>query len=157
MLSRALSSPGTCRTARWSLTGRLLARPRQTLVVYMGLMALPLLCSRLIEHGRAPDTPAAVVQQATRRDQRVVVATLETLPQCAAQAGLKAPTVILVGEVVALRRQVAACLLNPRGTDFQCADVENENSLGAAAQHAEHNGSAPCTRGKSMDATFSSS
>jgi uroporphyrin-III C-methyltransferase len=84
-----------------------LARPRQTLVVYMGLMAMPVLCQRLIEHGRAPDTPAAVVQNATRPDQRVVVATLETLPQQVAQAGLRAPTVILVGEVVALHKQLA--------------------------------------------------
>ena len=45
--------------------------------------------------------PAAVVQNATRPDQRVVVATPRTLPQEVAQAGLKAPTVILVGEVVA--------------------------------------------------------
>jgi uroporphyrin-III C-methyltransferase len=84
-----------------------LARPRQTLVVYMGLMALPTLCGKLIEHGRAPDTPAAVVQNATRPDQRVVVATLRTLPEQVALAGLKAPTVILVGEVVALHRQLA--------------------------------------------------
>jgi uroporphyrin-III C-methyltransferase len=84
-----------------------LARPRQTLVVYMGLMALPQLCEKLIEHGRAPDTPAAVVQNATRPDQYVVVATLRTLPQEVALAGMKAPTVILVGEVVALHRQLA--------------------------------------------------
>jgi uroporphyrin-III C-methyltransferase len=84
-----------------------LARPRQTLVVYMGLVALPQLCAKLIEHGRAPDTPAAVVQNATRPDQRVVVATLATLPQEVAKASLKAPTVILVGEVVALRSRLA--------------------------------------------------
>jgi uroporphyrin-III C-methyltransferase len=84
-----------------------LARPRQTLVVYMGLMALPRLCEKLVEHGRAPDTPAAVVQNATRPDQRMVVGTLQTLAQQVAQAGLKAPTVILVGEVVALHRQLA--------------------------------------------------
>jgi uroporphyrin-III C-methyltransferase/precorrin-2 dehydrogenase/sirohydrochlorin ferrochelatase len=84
-----------------------LARPRQTLVIYMGLLALPLLCARLIEHGRAPGTPAAVVQQATRPEQRVVVGTLQSLPQLAAAAALKAPTVILVGEVVALHHELA--------------------------------------------------
>jgi uroporphyrin-III C-methyltransferase len=83
-----------------------LARPRQTVVVYMGLLALPTLCARLIEHGRAAHTPAAVIQEATRPGQRVVAGTLESLPRQAAQAGLKAPTVIIVGEVVALRQEL---------------------------------------------------
>jgi uroporphyrin-III C-methyltransferase/precorrin-2 dehydrogenase/sirohydrochlorin ferrochelatase len=83
-----------------------LARPRQTVVIYMGLLTLPLLCARLIEHGRSAQTPAAIVQDATRPAQRVVVGTLESLPAQVAQAGLKGPTVILVGEVVALRQQL---------------------------------------------------
>jgi len=83
-----------------------LARPRQTVVIYMGLLTLPLLCARLVEHGRSPGTPAAIVQEATRPGQRVVVGTLESLPALAAQAGLKAPTVIVVGEVVAMRREL---------------------------------------------------
>jgi len=92
-----------------------LARPRQTLVIYMGLMALPVLCERLIEHGRAPGTPAVVVQQATLPEQRVVVGTLENLPRLVEQAGLRAPTVILVGEVVALQRQLAWFITQPSG------------------------------------------
>jgi uroporphyrin-III C-methyltransferase/precorrin-2 dehydrogenase/sirohydrochlorin ferrochelatase len=87
-----------------------LARPRQTLVIYMGLLALPTLCERLIAHGRAADTPAAVVQQATLPQQRIVVGTLQSLPQQVAEARLRAPTVILVGEVVALREQLARIL-----------------------------------------------
>lgn len=83
-----------------------LARPGQTVVIYMGLLGLPLLCARLIEHGRSGNTPAAIVQEATRPGQRVVVGTLETLPQQAIDAGLRAPTVIVVGEVVAMRQQL---------------------------------------------------
>jgi len=83
-----------------------LARPRQTVVVYMGLLALPVLCSKLIEYGRAAGTPAAIIQEATRPGQRVVVGTLASLPTQAARAGLRAPTVIVVGEVVALRQQL---------------------------------------------------
>ncbi|HYB52092.1 MAG TPA: uroporphyrinogen-III C-methyltransferase [Burkholderiaceae bacterium] len=83
-----------------------LARARQTVVVYMGLLGLPLLCAKLIEHGRSPDTPAAIIQEATRPGQRVVVGTLASLPNDALRAGLRAPTVIVVGEVVALRRQL---------------------------------------------------
>ncbi len=58
-----------------------LARPRQTVVVYMGLLGLPVLCAGLVAHGLSADTPAAVVQQGTTREQRVVTGTLRTLAQ----------------------------------------------------------------------------
>jgi uroporphyrin-III C-methyltransferase/precorrin-2 dehydrogenase/sirohydrochlorin ferrochelatase len=80
-----------------------LARPRQTIVVYMGLLGLPVLCQQLIAHGLPETTPAAVVQQGTTVKQRVVCATLATLPTQAITAGLKPPTLIIVGEVVRLR------------------------------------------------------
>lgn len=92
-----------------------LARPRQTVVIYMGLLALPLLCARLIEHGRSPQTPAAIIQEATRPGQRVVVGTLATLASDAQNAGLRAPTVIVVGEVVATRRQLDCCTSQATG------------------------------------------
>jgi uroporphyrin-III C-methyltransferase len=93
-----------------------LARPRQTIVVYMGLTALPVLCERLVEHGLAPDTPAAVVQQGTSRAQRVVTGTLSTLPGRAAQrARLKAPTLIIVGSVVKLRTGSPGSARTPDG------------------------------------------
>jgi len=85
-----------------------LARPRQTVVIYMGLLGLPHLCAQLIAHGRSPDTPAAVIQQATLPTQRVVIATLDTLAGRAAAEGLQAPTLILVGEVVGLHAELAA-------------------------------------------------
>ena len=53
-----------------------LARPRQTLVVYMGLLGLPALCDNLVAHGLPSTTPAAVIQQGTTHDQRVVTGTL---------------------------------------------------------------------------------
>jgi uroporphyrin-III C-methyltransferase/precorrin-2 dehydrogenase/sirohydrochlorin ferrochelatase len=81
----------------------MLARPSQTVVVYMGLMGLPLLCERLIGHGRDPSTPAAIIQQGTTPTQRIVVGTLASLPEQVARAGLRAPTLIIIGEVVALR------------------------------------------------------
>jgi len=84
-----------------------LARPNQTIVVYMGLLGLPVLCQQLIVHGLPAATPAAVVQQGTLRQQRVVCGTLETLPLLAFKAGLKPPTLIIVGEVVRLRDKLA--------------------------------------------------
>jgi uroporphyrin-III C-methyltransferase / precorrin-2 dehydrogenase / sirohydrochlorin ferrochelatase len=83
-----------------------LARPRQTLVVYMGLLALPTLCRELVRHGMPAATPAAVVQQGTTADQRVVTGTLATLPDAAAQAALQSPTLIVIGDVVAFRAKV---------------------------------------------------
>jgi uroporphyrin-III C-methyltransferase len=83
-----------------------LARPRQTIVVYMGLLGLPVLCAGLIEHGLSPDTPAAIVQQGTTRDQRVVTGTLQTLAQQVADAMLTPPTLIIVGDVVRLRERL---------------------------------------------------
>ena len=80
-----------------------LARPRQTIVVYMGLPGLPLLCAKLVEHGLPARTRAAVVQQGTLSTQRVVTGTLASLPRLVAKAKLHAPTLIIVGEVVRLR------------------------------------------------------
>ncbi len=83
-----------------------LARPRQTIVVYMGLVGLPALCAGLVAHGLAPGTPAAIVQQGTTREQRVVTGTLQTLAQQAAEAKLTPPTLIIVGGVVRLRERL---------------------------------------------------
>jgi uroporphyrin-III C-methyltransferase len=85
-----------------------LARPRQTLVVYMGLAALPTLCAELVRHGLAPATPAAVVENGTTPRQRVVAGTLSTLPQRAIAADVASPTLIIVGNVVAFRERLRA-------------------------------------------------
>jgi uroporphyrin-III C-methyltransferase len=83
-----------------------LARPRQTVVIYMGLGALAHICEQLQRHGLPADHPVAVVQQGSTADQRVVVATLADLPQRVADAGLVSPCLTIVGTVVALRQQL---------------------------------------------------
>ena len=80
-----------------------LARPRQTVVVYMGLLGLQKLCEQLIEHGMPPDMPAAVVQQATMPQQRVITGTLADLAERVEGSGLRPPTLVIVGDVVRLR------------------------------------------------------
>jgi len=80
----------------------MLARPGQTLVVYMGIMALAGLCRKLIEHGLPAATPAALIENGTYDHQRVMTGTLETLPAGAPDPVLAGPTLIIVGEVVAL-------------------------------------------------------
>ncbi|WP_028693683.1 siroheme synthase CysG [Pseudomonas cremoricolorata] len=84
-----------------------LVAPNQTLVFYMGLVGLPTICAELIAHGRASDTPAALVQQGTTRNQRVFTGTLANLPELVAQHEVHAPTLVIVGEVVQLRDKLA--------------------------------------------------
>ncbi|MBL0151855.1 MAG: uroporphyrinogen-III C-methyltransferase [Ideonella sp.] len=85
----------------------LLARPRQTVVVYMGVGTLPIICGKLIEHGLPADTPAATIERATRPDQRTVVGTVATLPSLALLHRVKPPALIMIGGVVSLREQLA--------------------------------------------------
>ena len=84
-----------------------LVAPGQTLVFYMGLVGLPLICKELIGHGRAAETPAALIQQGTTRQQRVFTGTLANLPQLVAEHEVHAPTLVIVGEVVSLREKLA--------------------------------------------------
>ncbi len=81
--------------------------PGQTLVFYMGLVGLPIICRELIAHGRSPDTPAALVQQGTTPQQRVFTGTLGNLTELVAEHEVRAPTLIIVGEVVCLRDKLA--------------------------------------------------
>jgi uroporphyrin-III C-methyltransferase len=90
------------------LDWEMLARPRQTTVIYMGLGTLPIICEQLMRHGAPPNTPAAVIERATCPDERVVDGTLETLPALAKVHEVKAPALIVIGGVVALHEQLAA-------------------------------------------------
>ena len=84
-----------------------LTSPGQTLVFYMGLVGLPVICERLIAHGCASSTPAALVQQGTTAAQRVFTGTLADLPAVVAAHEVHAPTLIIVGEVVRLHEKLA--------------------------------------------------
>ena len=84
-----------------------LARPNQTVVIYMGLIGLEQICAQLIKHGLDASTPAAVVQQGTTAKQKVVVADLSTLANKVVESELKPPCLIIVGHVVKLREKLA--------------------------------------------------
>jgi uroporphyrin-III C-methyltransferase len=77
-----------------------------TTVVFMGLESLPEVRDRLLAEGYSPDTPAAVVAHGTTPDQEVVVSDLASVAEDA--AGLSAPALVVVGEVVALRERLLA-------------------------------------------------
>ena len=84
-----------------------LVRPRQTVVIYMGLNALPDICRQLIQHGAAPSQPIAVVQHGTIATQKVLTGTLADLPQRVAESGFTPPSLIIVGDVVKLHESLA--------------------------------------------------
>ena len=83
-----------------------LAKPNQTLVVYMGLVGLRQLSARLIEHGMDPETPAATISRGTLEDQAVVAAPISGLAQAVEEADLPGPTTTIIGRVVDLRAEL---------------------------------------------------
>jgi uroporphyrin-III C-methyltransferase len=80
------------------------ATATDTLVLLMAAGALEEICRRLIEAGRSPDEPSAIVQWATTRDQRQVVAALRDLPALARAASIGPPATLVVGDVTTLAR-----------------------------------------------------
>ena len=74
-----------------------------TLAIYMGIARLPVIVGELLKYGKAPDTPAAIVERASLGEQRSVYATLGALEEARRHAGLEAPGLILIGETVAHR------------------------------------------------------
>jgi len=84
-----------------------LATAADTLVVLMGMRNLEGLVERILAGGRAPTTPAAAVMEGTLPGQRVVEAPLAELPRRVREAGLGAPAVVVVGDVVTLRETLS--------------------------------------------------
>jgi len=77
-----------------------------TLVFLMGVGNLPAIAARLMEYGRSPQTPVAVIRRGTIPEQKTVVGTLATIAGAAETAGIKPPAIIVVGEVVGLREKL---------------------------------------------------
>ena len=86
----------------------MLARPKQTVVVYMGVSTLPQVCAQLVAHGLPAGTPAAVIEKATLPTQRTICGTLSSLPALAAMNQVRSPALIVVGSVVSLHAALAA-------------------------------------------------
>lgn len=84
------------------LNWKALAHPNQTVVFYMGLHGAPTLCKEMVAHGLPASTPVALVEQGTTPQQRVLIATLDTLLDVINNEDIKPPTLIIVGEVVTL-------------------------------------------------------
>ncbi|TPG10218.1 uroporphyrinogen-III C-methyltransferase [Rhodanobacter glycinis] len=96
-----------CQSSRDTLDWTALAQERQTLAVYMGVAELGGLRARLIEHGRAPSTPFALIENGSRPDQRVITGTLANLAERAAFHAVHSPALLILGEVAALATSLA--------------------------------------------------
>ena len=97
---------GHRRQGEQDLNWEMLSHPNQTVVFYMGLENVQRICDSLKAHGRDPATPAALVEKGTTAEQRLFIGDLDTLPGIIAEHEVHAPTLILVGEVVALHHQL---------------------------------------------------
>lgn len=92
---------GGARDLDWPL----LAKDKQTLVFYMGLSSCATIREQLLTHGKAGDTPVALIERGTQPSQRVIRGTLDQLPELA--VGVESPALIMVGSVVTLADQLA--------------------------------------------------
>ena len=103
------------------LNWNMLAHDNQTVVFYMGLSGIQTICNELVSHGRDIKTPAALVEKGTTPQHRVFIGDLETLPSLVKKHNVKAPTLIIVGEVVDLHEKLH--WFKP-GAEFDASDDE---------------------------------
>jgi uroporphyrin-III C-methyltransferase/precorrin-2 dehydrogenase/sirohydrochlorin ferrochelatase len=95
-----------CRESFDRVDWRGLARSGQTLAIYMGVGELEAVRDRLIEGGLNPATPAALVQDGTRPQQRVVVTTLAVLPDAARRQDIASPAMLFIGEAAGFAKRL---------------------------------------------------
>jgi len=93
---------GHLKEGELQLNWQQLVQPQQTVVVYMSLTNIDVLCSKLIEHGMSTETPVALVSRGTTVDQDVITATLESLAEEIKGREIHAPTLTIIGDVVKL-------------------------------------------------------
>ena len=83
-----------------------LAKGIDTIAIYMGVHHLPYICGQLMKYGKAPETPAAVIEWGTTTAQRTVTGTLATIAGIAAKENIQNPSMIMIGDVVRLRTNI---------------------------------------------------
>ena len=80
-----------------------LIQPNQTIVFYMGLVSIKIICEQLIKHGLDKETLSAIVQQGTTQNQKVFTSTVEKMPSLVEKERPSPPTIFIIGNVVHLR------------------------------------------------------
>jgi uroporphyrinogen III methyltransferase/synthase len=116
------------RKAQSSVDWAKLATAVDTLVILMGLGNLPIIVANLMKHGRAPETPAAVIRLGTTSEQETVLATLADIVE--KSAAIEAPALIVVGDVVSLADKLGWFF--PQSQDRRLCEIENATELARA-------------------------
>ncbi|OPY36677.1 MAG: Uroporphyrinogen-III C-methyltransferase [Methanoregula sp. PtaU1.Bin051] len=81
---------------------QVLGKSRGTIVILMGVANLPAIVETLINNGKNPETPVAIIERGLRKDRRVTTAPLKTIAAVARIAEVRPPAVIVIGDVVKL-------------------------------------------------------
>ncbi len=97
---------GHMKEGKLDLNWESLVQPQQTLAVYMGVKGVDLLCRELINHGMAPETPAAIIRQGTRPTQRTYIGMVNTLPEIVVSEDITPPSMLIIGDVVKLHEKL---------------------------------------------------
>ncbi|WP_126536344.1 siroheme synthase CysG [Aerosticca soli] len=122
-----------CKASMDTLDWAALAHERQTLAVYMGVAGLETIQARLITHGRAPETPFALVENGSRSNQRVITGTLATLAERAALHAVQSPALLILGEVAALAPTLSWFGQAPLGAAAAAAASSGQRRTGLPA------------------------
>ena len=109
----AIFVAGHLKDGALDLNWEMLVQPGKTVVFYMGLTGARALCDGLKAHGMAAATPAALVEKGTTPEQRVFIGDLDSLPDLVKTHGVRAPTLIIVGDVVRLHGKLKWYEPNP--------------------------------------------
>ena len=107
-----------------------LSSSSQTVVFYMGINTLPKITEELIKHGRAANTPAALIRRGTQPEQQVYRGTLESLEQLVIEHKITPPTLIVIGEVV---NQLTEKTLSTPGF-LQASEYQSEQEIQLIAE-----------------------
>jgi len=102
----AIFATGHLKDGTVDLNWEMLAHTNQTLVFYMGLQGLKIICNNLIKYGLSASTPAALIMQGTTANQRNIIGSLENLPELVEKHDVKPPTLVIIGDVVKLHKKL---------------------------------------------------
>ena len=94
---------GHLKKGKLELDWEKLIQENQTIVFYMGLVSIDIICEQLIQHGLSELTPCALIQQGTTNTQKEFISILKDMPTVVKTKKPKAPTIFIIGGVVALR------------------------------------------------------
>ena len=94
---------GHLKKGKLELDWEKLIQENQTIVFYMGLVSIDIICEQLIQHGLSESTPCALIQQGTTNTQKEFISILKDMPTVVKTKKPKAPTIFIIGGVVALR------------------------------------------------------